>query len=284
MIGRREFVTLLGGAFATWPLAARAQQAEPMRRIGVLLSQAESDPVAQSYVTAFAARLRELGWTEGKNLRIDYRWGGGDTTHMPPLAKELVILQPDALLAATAVSAVQLRQYTLTIPIVFTQVGDPVALGLVTNLARPNGNISGFTSFDYAIGGKWLQALKECAPGLTRVAVFFEAGNPSSVQYVTAMEAAASALGVGLVPSPVQSEVEIEQAFASFATAANSAVIAVPTAGVCGIAGRSLPSRPSIVCLQCTPTAFLRRRVGSCLTAPIWPASFDKQLSISTAF
>jgi putative ABC transport system substrate-binding protein len=231
-VKRREFITLLGGAAAAWPLAARAQQAERMRRIGVLLSQAESDPVAQSYVAAFAARLRQLGWTEGKNLRIDYRWGGGNTTHMPPLAKELVILQPDALLAATAVSAVQLRQYTLTIPIVFTQVGDPVALGLVTNLARPNGNISGFTSFDYAIGGKWLQALKECAPGLTRVAVFFEAGNPSSVQYVTAMEAAASALGVGLVPSPVQSEVEIEQAFANFATAANSAVIAVPTAGV----------------------------------------------------
>jgi ABC-type uncharacterized transport system, periplasmic component len=120
-----------------------------MRRIGVLLSQAESDPVAQSYIATFAARLRELGWTEGKNLLIDYRWGGGSTTRMPPLARELVVLQPHALLAATAASAVQLRQYTLTIPIIFTQVGDPVALGLVTNLARPNGNITGFTSFDY---------------------------------------------------------------------------------------------------------------------------------------
>ena len=166
MMKRREFITLLGGAAAAWPLAARAQQPEQMRRIGVLLSQAESDPVAQSYIATFAARLRELGWTEGKNLLIDYRWGGGNTTRMPPLARELVVLQPHALLAATAVSAVQLRQYTLTIPIIFTQVGDPVALGLVTNLARPNGNITGFTSFDYAIGGKWLQALKECAPGL----------------------------------------------------------------------------------------------------------------------
>jgi ABC-type uncharacterized transport system substrate-binding protein len=127
---------------------------------------------------------------------------------------------------------VHLRQYTLNIPIVFTQVGDPVALGLVTNLARPNGNITGFTSFDYTIGGKWVEALKECAPGLTRVAVLFEAGNPSSVQYVTAMEAATSSLGVGLVPSPVQSEMEIEQAFASFAAQPNGAVVAVPTAGV----------------------------------------------------
>ena len=232
MIYRREVITLLGGAAAAWPLAARAQQPERMRRIGVLLSQAESDPVAQSYIATFAARLRELGWTEGKNLLIDYRWGGGNATRMPPLARELVVLQPHALLAATAVSAVQLRQYTLTIPIIFTQVGDPVALGLVTNLARPNGNITGFTSFDYAIGGKWLQALKECAPGLARVAVFFEPGNPSSIQYVTAIEAAASSVGVGLVPFPVQSEMEIGQAFASFPAAGIGAVIAVPTAGV----------------------------------------------------
>ena len=175
---RREFMAVLGGAAMAWPLAARGQQPEQMRRIGVLLSQVESDLVAQSYIATFAARLRELGWTEGKNLLIDYRWGGGNTSRMPPLARELVVLQPHALLAATAVSAVQLRQYTLTIPIIFTQVGDPVALGLVTNLARPNGNITGFTSFDYAIGGKWLQALKECAPGLARVAVFFEFGEP----------------------------------------------------------------------------------------------------------
>ena len=229
---RRDFITLLGGAAAAWPVAARAQQPDRMWRIGVLLSQAESDPVARSFTTAFASRLRELGWIEGKNLRIDYRWGGGDATHMLPLAKELVALKPDALLAATAVSAAALRQYTLTIPIVFTQVGDPVAFGLVTNLARPTGNITGFTPFDYAIGGKWLEALKECAPSLTRVAVFFESGNPSSTQYVPAIEAAASLLGVGLVPSPVKSDTEIERAFAVFAAEPNSAVIAVPTAAV----------------------------------------------------
>jgi putative tryptophan/tyrosine transport system substrate-binding protein len=229
---RRDFITLLGGAAAAWPVAARAQQPDRMWRIGVLLSQAESDPVARSFTTAFASRLRELGWIEGKNLRIDYRWGGGDATHMPPLAKELVALKPDALLAATAISAAALRQYTLTIPIVFTQVGDPVAFGLVTNLARPSGNITGFTPFDYAIGGKWLEALKECTPSLTRVAVFFESGNPSSTQYVPAIEAAASSLGVGLVPSPVKSDTEIERAFAAFAAEPNSAVIALPTAAV----------------------------------------------------
>jgi putative ABC transport system substrate-binding protein len=148
------------------------------------------------------------------------------------LAKELVVLQPDALLAATAVSAAALRQYTLTIPIVFTQVGDPVAFGLVTNLAHPGGNITGFTSFDYAIGGKWLEALKECLPGLTRAGVFFESGNPSSIQYMSGIEAAASSLGVGLVPFPVQGDTDIERAFAAFAAEPNGAVIAVPTAAV----------------------------------------------------
>ena len=282
-IGRREFITLLGGAAAAWPLAARAQQPEQMRRIGVLLSQAESDPVAQSYITTFAARLRELGWIDGKNLLIDYRWGGGNTTRMPPLARELVVLQPHALLAATAASAVQLRQYTLTIPIIFTQVGDPVALGLVTNLARPNGNITGFTSFDYAIGGKWLQALKECAPGLARVAVFFEPGNPSSIQYVTAIEAAASSVGVGLVPSPVQSEMRSGKPSPASLRQRSVRSSRSPPLASCGIVGRSSPLRRNIACSQCTPTAFLRWRAGSCLTVPIWPTNFGKRRSISTA-
>jgi ABC-type uncharacterized transport system substrate-binding protein len=228
---RRHFIALLGGA-AAWPVAARAQQPDRMWRIGVLLSQGESDPVARSLVTTFVARLRELGWIEGKNVRIDYRWGGGGTTQMSALAKELVALKPDALLAATAISAAALRQYTLTIPIVFTQVGDPVAFGLVTSLARPTGNITGFTAFDYAIGGKWLEALKECMPTLTQAAIFFESGNPSSTQYMLAIEAAASSLGVGLVPSPVQRDMEIERAFSGFATEPNRAVIAVPTAAV----------------------------------------------------
>ena len=152
---RREFITLLGGAAAAWPLAARAQQQDRMRRIGVLMPQAESDPEQRSWTTAFATRLRELGWRQGENAQIDYRWLGGDTTRAASLAKELVDLQPDVLLAATPTVAVALRQYTLAIPIVFTQVSDPVAAGLVTNLARPEGNITGFTVFEFAMAGKW---------------------------------------------------------------------------------------------------------------------------------
>ena len=231
MITRRTFTSMVGGAVA-WPLAARAQQSDRVRRLGVLLGQAMSDDEAQALLAAFMAQLRELGWTAGNNLQIDYRWGGGDATQMALLAKELVALQPDAFFAMTAISAMALRQYTLSIPVVFAQVGDPVALGLVTNLARPNGNITGFTSFDYEIGSKWLQVLKECAPGLTRVAVLFETGNPSSTQYMPAIEAAATSLGVRLVPFPVQTDAEVGHAFAAFATEPNGAIIVIPTGGV----------------------------------------------------
>jgi putative ABC transport system substrate-binding protein len=228
---RREFITLVGGA-AAWPLAARAQQGERMRRIGVLMPQAESDPERRSWTTAFATRLRQLGWRQGENAQIDYRWLGGDTTRAASLAKELVDLQPDVLLAATPTVAVALRQYTLALPIVFTQVPDPVAAGLVTNLARPEGNITGFTIFEFAIGGKWLEALKECVPGLTRAGVFFDPGSSPWPLYLRAIEAAAPSLGVKLIPFPVQSDAEIERAFAGFATEPNGAIIAIPTATV----------------------------------------------------
>jgi putative tryptophan/tyrosine transport system substrate-binding protein len=227
MIRRRQFITLLGGAAAAWPLTARAQQSERVRRIGVLMPQAESDPEQRSWTTAFATRLRELGWRQGENAQIDYRWLGGDTTRAASLAKELVDLQPDVILAATNTPAVALRQYTLAIPIVFTQVSDPVAAGLVTNLARPEGNITGFTVFEFAIAGKWIEALKECAPGLTRAGVF----SPWPL-YLRAIEAAAPSLGVKPIPFPVQSDAEIERAFAGFATEPNGAIIAIPTATV----------------------------------------------------
>jgi ABC-type uncharacterized transport system substrate-binding protein len=168
-VRRREFITALGSA-AAWPLAARAQQGP--RRVGVLQAQPESDADFRSWRMQFAARLRELGWTDGENLRIDYRFGLGDTPSMAPVAKELVDLRPDALFAITAISAVAIRQYTLTIPTVFVQVGDPVAFGLVTNMARPNGNITGFTAFNYDIGSKWIETLKDTLPSLTWTAIF----------------------------------------------------------------------------------------------------------------
>jgi len=224
---RRGFIVGLAGA-AAWPLAPRAQQGGRVRRVGRLSTQIESDQVAQSWMTAFSARLQELGWKEGENLRIDYRWGDG-ATPISTLAKELVELQPDALLATNLGSALALRQYTLAIPIVFTQIADPVALGQVSNLARPEGNITGFTSFEFTIGGKWVEALKECVPDLRRAAVFFDPRVPSWAEYVRAIEAAAPSLGVRLIPSPVQNDAEIERAFAAFATEPSGAVIVAPT-------------------------------------------------------
>jgi putative tryptophan/tyrosine transport system substrate-binding protein len=202
---RRDFITLLGGAAACSPSLVQAQPTARPRRVGVLQSQPESDADFRSWRMLFATRLRELGWTDGENLRIDYRYGADEAATIAPVAKELVNLHPDALFAITALSAVVLRQYTFTIPTIFVQVGDPVAFGLVTNLARPDGNITGFTSFNYAIGGKWIEMLKDTVPALTWAAIFFEAGNPSSTQYITAIEAAGAKLNVRLIPVPVQS-------------------------------------------------------------------------------
>jgi putative tryptophan/tyrosine transport system substrate-binding protein len=226
---RRQFIAGLGSA-AAWPVAARAQQRK-LRRVGALMPQAESDPEQQSWTTVFATRLRELGWTQGENVQIDYRWGGGDP-RFAPLAKELVELQPDVLLAATTTAALVLRQYTLTIPIVFTQVSDAVAAGLVTNLARPEGNITGFNNFEFATAGKWLNLLKECSPGLTRAAIIFDPASSPWSMYVRAIEAAARSLAVGLIPFPVQSDAEIERALAGFARAANGGIVALPTGSV----------------------------------------------------
>jgi putative ABC transport system substrate-binding protein len=228
---RREFITALGGA-AVWPRAAHAQQHDRVRQIGVLTTQAESDQETRAWVTAFVTRLRELGWKEGENVQIDYRWGGGDATRTATLAKELVDLRPDVLLAANYSSAVALRQYTLVIPIVFALVGDPAAAGLVTNLAHPEGNITGFSNYEFSIGSKWIEALKECAPGLRRAAVFFDPSTPNWPLYVRAIEAAAAALGVRLIPFSVQSDAEIESAFAAFTTEPNGAVMAVPSTSV----------------------------------------------------
>jgi len=223
---RREFIAAVGGA-AAWPLAAQAQQAS-VKQIGILQPQPESDPEFRASRMLFISRLHELGWTDGQNLQIHARFGTGEAATIAPIAKELVDLRPDVLLAITALAAVVLRQYTLAIPTVFTQVGDPVALGLVTNLARPNGNVTGFASFDYAIGGKWLELLKDTVTGLSWAAIFFEAGNPSSTQYVLAIEAAAAKQNVRLIPVPVAAAPDIATAFTSFTDLGHGCIIAVP--------------------------------------------------------
>src|SRR5215475_11527906 len=177
-IGRREFVALLAST-AAWPFAARAQQSERMRRIGVLMGLAAGDPEAQSRVAAFENGLRELGWVKGRNLSIEYRWAG-DGNVLRDHAAELLAMAPDLILANSTPVTVALREQSGAVPIVFTQVTDPVGQGLVPNLAHPGGDITGFTSFEFSIGTKWLEALKQTAPRVTRVAIVF---NPQSAPY-----------------------------------------------------------------------------------------------------
>ena len=177
---RREFITLLGGAAAAWPLAARAQQPERMRRIGVLMGYAESDPEAQACVAAFREGLQKLGWTEGRNIRIDTRWATLDAESMQRFAKELVALQPDLILSQTTPTTAALLQQTRTIPIVFAIVADPVGSGFVASFPRPGGNVTGFTIIEPTMAGKWLELLKEIAPRVARVAFLF---NPATAPY-----------------------------------------------------------------------------------------------------
>jgi putative tryptophan/tyrosine transport system substrate-binding protein len=224
---RRQFINLLGGA-AAWPLAARAQRPDQLRRIGFVASTAESDPEEKLLVAAFRKGLEELGWTDGRNVQIDYRFGRGDALLMPKLAKELVELRPEVIVAASTVAATAVRQQTLSIPIVFVQVPDPVAAGFVTNLARPEGNITGFTNFEFSIGGKWLEVIKEYAPGVSRVAVVFDPANPSWAAYLRTIEAAAPSFSVHLTPAGVRDAAEIETSITAFAREPNGALVVLP--------------------------------------------------------
>ena len=193
---RRQFITLLGGAAVAWPLAARAQQGERMRRIGVLNPFAESDPEVQANVTAFRQALQKLGWTEGHNVRIDYRWGGADPGRIRAQAKELVGLNPDVILVSSALALQPLLQETRSIPIVFTQLADPVGAGLIASLARPGGNITGFAVAEFSTFGKLLEVLKEVAPHVTRVAVLLNPDQTPQAGMLRAIEAAAPSFRV----------------------------------------------------------------------------------------
>jgi len=226
---RREFISLLGGAAAAWPLAAGGQQIDRVRRVGFLTPVAESDPEAQNWINALTHHLEELGWMNG-NIRIDYRFGNANVSFLEKTANELVELHPDVILAGGAPAAAALRQWTLSIPIVFVQVADPVAAGFVTNLARPEGNITGFTNFEFSIGGKWLQLLKDCAPSVSRIAVVFDPSNPTWAAYLRTIEAAAPSFGAQLTPASVRDAAEIEQRIAVFAREPNGALVVFPSA------------------------------------------------------
>ena len=216
---RREFITLLGGA-AAWPLAARAQQAERVRKVGVLMNSAATDATYQSYLAAFTEALHQLGWIEGQNLRIDVRWSAGDAALARIYAAQLIGLKPDVILTSSTNNLKAIQEATSTIPVVFVQVSDPVAQGFVANITKPGGNITGFSMFEFAIGSKWLNLLKEVAPGLARVALMFNPeASPQSQFFMRSIEAAAPSLGVQPVAVPVRATADIEAAVESFARA-----------------------------------------------------------------
>ena len=226
---RREFIILLGGgATVTWPIAARAQQGEHTRHLGVLVTALEKDPEVQSWRMTFLKQLRELGWIEGRNLTVDYRFGVTGVNRMPDFGKELIALQPDVILAGGTAAVAALRQSTFSIPIVFTQVPDPIEVGLVTSVAHPGGNISGFTNFEPSVAGKWPQALKELRPDISQIAIFFDPDNPSWVVYVRALEAAAQALGVRLTPAGVRDAGEIGRVMETLAREAGVGLVVLP--------------------------------------------------------
>jgi putative ABC transport system substrate-binding protein len=224
-VKRREFIRLFGGLAAVWPLSARAQRAERVRRIGVLMNLTADDPEGQARVAAFLQGLQEAGWAVGRNLRIDIRWGAGDVERIRSYAAELVAFAPDVILASTNQVMVPMQQATRTVPTVFAAVTDPVAGGFAENLARPGGNATGFTSADYGVSAKWLELLKDIAPGLRRAAVLHDAGNPGGLPQFAAIQAVAPSLGVELVPVGLRDPGEMERAVTTFARAANSGLI-----------------------------------------------------------
>jgi putative tryptophan/tyrosine transport system substrate-binding protein len=221
---RRDFITSLGGA-AIWPLAARAQQGQRARRIGVLMNLASDDAIGQARVAAFLQGLQQLGWTDGRNVRIETRWGASDADRIRKYAAELVELAPDVILAAGTPTLGPLLQATRAIPIVFVHVPDPVGAGFVDSLARPGGNATGFTLLEYATSAKWLELLKEIAPRVTRAAVIRDPAITAGIGQWGAIQTAAPSVGVEVSPINMRDADEIERAVAAFARASNGGLI-----------------------------------------------------------
>jgi len=226
---RREFITLLGGAMA-WPLAARAQQGGRMRRVGVLQNLASDDPAEQARLLAFGQGLQELGWTIGRNVRIENRWSAGDPERIRRNTEEMVALAPDVILASGNAGVAPLLQATRTVPVVFVIVPDPVGAGFVDSLARPGGNATGFIAYEYGLSGKWLEVLKEIAPGVTRAAVIRDPALASGPGQFAAIQSIAPSLGVEVSPVNVRDAGEIERAITAFAHSPNGGLIVTGSA------------------------------------------------------
>jgi putative ABC transport system substrate-binding protein len=251
---RRQFITLLGGA-AAWPLTARAQQADRMRRIGVLMNVAADDPDAQGNVTAFLQTLQQLGWAEGRNVRIDIRWAGGDVTEVRRHAADLIALAPDIIVNTGNAAMPPLLQMTSTVPIVFAQVADPVGAGYIDSMARPGGNTTGFLQFEYSLSGKWPDLLKQIAPGVTRVAVLRDPNIPAGIGQFAVIQAVAPSLGMEISAINLRDAGEIEHAVTSFALSANGGLIVTASA-------LSVVHRELIIALAARhrlPTIYYRR-------------------------
>jgi putative ABC transport system substrate-binding protein len=224
-VRRRDFIALAGGV-AAWPLTARAQQDDRVRHIGVFMNLPEGDPDATRWIAALLKSLDEFGWTEGRNIRLDFRWGV-DAAHVQKNAEELVALNPDVIVAASPPAVLALKQTTRTVPIIFVAVTDPVALGLVEILARPGGNATGFSPSEVDLSAKWVQVLKEMVPAVTRVAVFHNPGNLGGIPQFSTVQTAAASLGVALSIIDVRDKAAIEQAVASFASQPNGGLVAL---------------------------------------------------------
>jgi putative ABC transport system substrate-binding protein len=223
---RREFITLLGGGAAAWPLVARAQQPHGVRRIGVLMAVAESDAQYQANLAVFREGLRQVGWTEGRNIRIDVRWAALDVEAMQRLAKELVALQPDLILSNNTPTTAALLQQTRTIPIIFATIADPVGSGFVSSLAQPGGNATGFATIEGTLGGKWMELLKEIAPRVARAALLFNpATGPYFEYYVKSLNSAAASFGVEAIIAPAHDMSEVESVIAGLAREPNGGLI-----------------------------------------------------------
>jgi putative ABC transport system substrate-binding protein len=225
---RRDFLSVLGGAAAAWPLPVGAQQPDRMRRVGMLLGFTEGDAEGQASLAAFQRRLQELGWTEGRNIRIDIRWAGADPDKAQTFAKELVGMAPDVIVPSSNQVTAILQQETRTIPIVFVLVGDPIGSGFTASLTRPDRNLTGFPVFETEIGGKWLETCKEVASNISRVGFILHPETPANVAFLGAAEAAAPSLGVKLIALGVHNGTDIERSVTKFAAESNGGLIVAP--------------------------------------------------------
>jgi len=261
-VKRREFITLLGGATAAWPFVARAQQPERVGRVGVLMNLAADDPEGLARFAVFVQELQQLGWNEGRNMRIDHRWAGGSVELFRKYALELVALAPDVILACGFPSMVALHPVTHSVPVVFVLVSDPVGAGFVESLARPGGNVTGFALYEFGMSAKWLELLKRIAPNVTRVGVLRDAALTAGVAYLAAIQSVAPSLGIEVSSIGVR-ESEIERAVTAFAGSSNRGLIMTPTP-------YTAPVRNLIIALAARhklPTVYYQRFLSSPLAA-----------------